>query len=193
MIIAVATENPAKINACSTVLEKIRLSDNGNKPRLITRSTASNVSEMPLSLNEMLTGARNRAVNIFRDLTAENYKTAFSIGMEGGFFLQYLSGEQKQLVFLQSWAYVYNGKSGHFGSSGAIPVPEAVYRDVISGNEELAQVIDRHARQTDIRSRQGAVGVFTDNHVLRQDLFETALIFAFAPYYNERFYNFTEA
>jgi inosine/xanthosine triphosphatase len=183
--IALGTKNNPKIRACKSVLEKLsRYFPDGGNYHINTCSGTSNVSAMPLSLDEMMRGAKNRAVSAYNDMTGDELKPDYGIGMEGGFFVKYLTEENSSIPFLQSWAYVYNGHTGHWGSSGAIQVPAVVSVPVLEKQIELAEVIDRISGQTDIRSGSGAVGVFTRGEVVRQDLFYQALIFAFSPFFN---------
>jgi non-canonical (house-cleaning) NTP pyrophosphatase len=50
-------------------------------------------------------------------------------------------------------------------------------------------VIDEVAGGRDIRSKQGAWGVLSRDLVTRSLSFELALIAAFAPFYNPKFYS----
>jgi non-canonical (house-cleaning) NTP pyrophosphatase len=59
---------------------------------------------------------------------------------------------------------------------------------VVEGKRELGEVIDEVAGELDIRSRQGAWGVFSKDLMTRSMTFEMALIAAFAPFYNAGFY-----
>ena len=188
-LIAVGTENSPKLNACKTVLDHLagKLFD-GAEYHILSRRTASGVPDMPLNMAEMMLGAKFRAHNVFDEMVGENKIPQFAIGLEGGFFLQNIPGSESPFTFLQSWVFVYDGQQGHWGSSGAIPVPWKVARPVIKNHEELAEVIDRVANMNDIRSGIGAVGIFTDGQVLREDFFRQALMFAFAPFYNKNFY-----
>lgn len=188
-LIAVGTENSPKLNACRTVLEHLagKLFD-GQEYHILSRQTASGVSDMPLSMTEMMQGAKFRAHNVYNTIAGENRPPDFAIGMEGGFFAEKINLSDAPLTFLQSWVYVFDGHRGSWGSSGAVPVPWKVAQPVIENNEELAVVIDRVAEQNDIRSGIGAVGIFTDGEILREDFFRQALMFAFAPFYNRNFY-----
>jgi non-canonical (house-cleaning) NTP pyrophosphatase len=93
-----------------------------------------------------------------------------------------------RLVFLQNWAYVTDGSRGAFGQSGSILLPEALAARVVDGGVELAKAIDDFAGGKGIRDAQGAWGVFTRNMITRQDAFRTAVINAFAPFFNATLY-----
>ena len=184
--IAIGTKNRPKVNACKSVLGKIcgYLPD-AAEYKIITRTGSPDVPEMPLSIDDMMSGARNRAVNVFEQILIGNSQPDYAIGMEGGLFLKSLPGSNFLLTFLQSWAYVYNGTRGYWGSSGAIQVPDKIARPVLDQHEELAEVIDRISGEKNVRSGTGAVGILTRGEIVREDFFYQALIFAFSPFYND--------
>jgi non-canonical (house-cleaning) NTP pyrophosphatase len=68
-------------------------------------------------------------------------------------------------------------------------VPAEIVKKVVQGRTELGEVIDQVAGGRDIRSKQGAWGVLSRDLVTRSMSFELALIAAFAPFYNPRFYS----
>lgn len=58
----------------------------------------------------------------------------------------------------------------------------------MNDNLELATVIDVVSGQVNVRSKMGAAGILTNGIVSpRQLFFESALEFAFAPFYNHKF------
>src|SRR5205809_264062 len=73
---------------------------------------------------------------------------------------------------------------GAFGRARAV-------RELLSAEgtgRELGDVIDEVAGEHDVRSRQGAWGVLSRGLLTRSMSFETALVAAFAPFYNARVY-----
>ncbi len=95
-----------------------------------------------------------------------------------------------RLVFLENWAYVCDSAGrGSFGQSGAIAIPEPLAARVVDDGVELAAAIDEYAGGRGIRDAQGAWGVFTRNMITRQDAFRTAVINAFALFYNPAAYH----
>jgi non-canonical (house-cleaning) NTP pyrophosphatase len=91
-------------------------------------------------------------------------------------------------VFLESWAYVFDGARGHYGRSGGIEIPEALAHEVLEEGVELAVAIDRFAGAVGIRDAQGAWGVLSSNFITRQEAFRVAVLAAFAPFYNAKMY-----
>jgi len=60
---------------------------------------------------------------------------------------------------------------------------------VLDRGVELSAAMDRVAGGTGIRNAQGAWGVLTNNAVKRQDAFQTAVIAAFAKFFNAAVYS----
>ncbi len=138
---------------------------------------------MPLSVEQLMQGAKSRVENLTLQLKRERAEAEFYIGLEGGFHIVDLEGARRQ-VFLESWAYVSDGHQGYFGHGGGVFVPPRLSSPVVDRGIELGIVIDRFAEETDIRSKQGAWGVLTRDILTRKHSFVIALIAAFAPFYN---------
>ena len=146
----------------------------------------SGVSHTPLSREELMQGARQRAETLAARLAATGDAANFYVGLEGG--LDVLEEQSRRRVFLESWAYVTDGERGHFGCSGSIEIPEALAEEVVIRGTELSAAIDDFAGQAGIRDAQGAWGVLSGNLILRQESFRVAVVAAFAPFYNTKMY-----
>ncbi len=147
----------------------------------------SGVGHTPLSREELMAGARGRAEALVRIGRERGEAWEYFVGLEGGFDVMHENGQR--LVFLQSWAYVTDGTRGAYGQSSAILVPEALARRVVDEGVELSLAIDAFSGEQGIRDQQGAWGVFTRNLHTRQDSFRTAVINAFAPFFNAVLYD----
>jgi inosine/xanthosine triphosphatase len=146
----------------------------------------SGVSHTPLSREELMRGARQRAEALATRLAASEEPANFYVGLEGG--LDVVVEQGKRLVFLESWAYVTDGARGHFGCSGSIEIPEALAEEVVIRGTELSAAIDEFAGHAGIRDAQGAWGVLSGNLISRQESFRVAVVAAFAPFYNCQLY-----
>jgi non-canonical (house-cleaning) NTP pyrophosphatase len=116
----------------------------------------------------------------------EHQQWDFFVGLEGG--LDSVAENGSRRVFLESWAFVSDGKQGYFGRSGAVEIPEILAYEVLGKGIELSEAIDRFAGEVGIRDAQGAWGVLSANRITRQEAFRLAIIAAFAPFYNARMY-----
>jgi inosine/xanthosine triphosphatase len=141
----------------------------------------SGVRHTPLSREEIMAGARQRAEMLLRIAREKREPWPYFIGLEGGLDVVHESGVR--LVFLENWAYVADRTGrGAFGQSGAVLVPEPLVQRVVDEGIELAEAIDSFAGSRGIRDAQGAWGVLTRNLITRQDAIRISVINAFAPF-----------
>ena len=146
----------------------------------------SGVNHTPLSREESMRGARQRAESLQQVARQKAKPWNYFVGLEGGLDSVIENGERR--VFLESWAYVSDGVRGHFGRSGAVELPEALAEEVFVRGRELSIAIDQFAGEAGIRDAQGAWGVLSGNKITRQEAFRVALIAAFAPFFNQPMY-----
>ena len=147
----------------------------------------SGVNHTPLSRDELMRGARQRVEAVAELLASKGESAPFLVGLEGGLDVVPESGRHR--VFLESWAYVSDGRRGHFGCSGSVEVPEALVEQVLVRGTELAAAVDEFAGTAGVRDAQGAWGVLTRNHITRQESLRRAVVAAFAPFYNRKLYS----
>jgi non-canonical (house-cleaning) NTP pyrophosphatase len=186
-IIALGSDRAAKIAAVAAAVERIATVDAGwRKSSIVARTVPSNVAAMPLTDDELMRGARSRAIGVTDLLQAEGVTPDLSLGLEGGFHSVKFDGEWH--TYLRGWAFATDGKRGWFGAAPAIEVPPSIARRVIDGKLELGVVIDEIAGEYDVRSRQGSWGVLSRDLLTRSMSFEAALIAALAPFYNAPLY-----
>jgi inosine/xanthosine triphosphatase len=153
---------------------------------VVARSVKTNAPSMPLSDQELMEGARQRAEAVCEIMLRQNLAADLYVGLEGGFHSISLGEEWH--TFLRGWAYVTDGQRGSFGMSPSISVPDSIVAAVVDGKRELGVVIDEVAGTRDVRSKQGAWGVLSRDLLTRSMSFEAALIAAFAPFYNAALY-----
>ena len=187
MIIALGSDRAAKIMAVRAAVSRIATIDAGwNEAFVTARAVETDVPAMPLTDWQLMHGARRRAENVREQLRREGAAAELYVGLEGGFHS--ISVDDQWHTFLRGWAYATDGSRGYFGAGPSVSVPDTVADMVIDGGRELGLVIDEVADERDVRSRQGAWGVFSRDLLTRSVSFEVALIAAFAPFYNSRLY-----
>jgi inosine/xanthosine triphosphatase len=152
---AIASGNPAKINAVSAVLTEI-----GFTFDLLHEETDSGVSAQPFSLEETRLGAVNRAKQ------ALNGGLDAAIGLEGGVYV--LEGT----LYLCNWGALITKEGALYTAAGAqIPLPSDIAAPLKEGME-LGPVMDEYAQETGIRKHKGAVGILTAGLVNRDEMFQ---------------------
>ena len=187
MKIGIGSKNNAKVLAVKSAFAK--LAQAFDQPAFLSAdyfaiSTRTSIPEMPLSTEQIVEGAIERARFTFNTLPSLD----FALGLEGGTFpLISPSLDGKPQFFLQNYVYVFNGQRGFLGSSPALPLPERVIYALYREHRELAEVMDELTGKEDVRSNEGAFGVFTHDLLPRSASFEVAVINAMVPFLNKMY------
>jgi inosine/xanthosine triphosphatase len=189
LIIAVGSTRKPKIAAVREAVDEMSdLLAAETSIEIVGVEVESGVNHTPLSSEESMRGARQRAEWLQQVAKQEAKPWNYFVGLEGGLAV-IVDGERR--VFLESWAYVSDGTRGHFGRSAAVELPEALAEAVFVRGTELSIAIDQFAGEAGIRDAQGAWGVLSGNKITRQEAFRVALIAAFAPFFNRPMYRKT--
>jgi inosine/xanthosine triphosphatase len=151
----------------------------------------SGVGHTPANRGELMQGARQRAEALVHLAQEKNEQWRYFVGLEGG--LDVIEEGSSRRVLLESWAYVSDGRSGHFGRSGGVEIPEALAHEVLENGVELSAAIDQFAGAVGIRDAQGAWGVLSGGLISRTEAFRVAVVAAFAPFYNAKMYHAASA
>jgi inosine/xanthosine triphosphatase len=151
----------------------------------------SGVAHTPANRAELMQGARQRAEAVVRLAHEKSEKWRYFVGLEGG--LDVIQEGASRRVLLESWAYVSDGRKGHYGRSGGIEIPDALAHEVLENGVELSEAIDRFAGAVGIRDAQGAWGVLSSGLISRTEAFRVAVVAAFAPFYNAKMYHAASA
>lgn len=150
---AIASKNPAKINAVSSVLKNLEWTID-----LSAVDAESEVSAQPFSQQETRQGAVNRAKNALEEFD-------FAIGLEGGVY------EMEEILYLCNWGALATQDGRLFTAAGAqIPLPAEIAASLYKGTE-LGPVMDDYANESGIRHHKGAIGILTDGLVNRGEMF----------------------
>ena len=187
MIIAVGSTRGPKVEAVRRVMGTLAsISPAFERAEVVPFDASTGAPPMPLSLDEMLEGARGRAQLAFESLAAAGRRADYAVGLEGGIDLRRTAPSNRG--FLMSWAYVTDGHRGAHGCGGAVEVPSGLLASVVDRGIELSEAMDALSGERGVRDRQGAWGILTRGMVDRTTSFEAALLNAFAPFYNAESY-----
>lgn len=161
----------------------------------------SGVRHTPLSREEMMAGARQRAEALLQLPRANQERWTYFVGLEGGLDViqlpahgpdqptRFRPGQRpgQRLVLLENWAYICDaGGNGAYGQSGAVALPTQLATRVVDDGVELAEAIDAFADSKGVRDGPGAWGVLTGNLVTRQDAIRLSVINALSALFRER-------
>jgi inosine/xanthosine triphosphatase len=189
--IAVGSTRRPKLNAVWEAISVVGPTLDGDAQfEVVGVEVESGVRPTPLSRDEIMAGARQRAETLLGKARQQGEPWSYFVGLEGGLdVLPEQSPGSGRLVFLVSWAYVCDlSGRGAFGQAGGIPLPDALAASVVDQGTDLSEAIDAFAGAQGIRNAQGAWGVLSSNLITRQDAFRTAVVSAFAPFFNAGLY-----
>ena len=172
MKIAVGSTNPVKVAAVRNMVEQV-----WPECEVVGVSVPSGVSDMPMSDDECIDGAKNRA-----RAARETAGADLGFGLEGG------CAETADGLMLVSWVVAdhVDGRVG-LGGSARIPLPEMIANRVRAG-EELGPVMDDIVQETDTKHRSGAAGILTAELFGRTAMFESAVAYALSKFVAPQFY-----
>jgi len=167
--IAVASKNPVKIQAAvagfETMFPDQKFLANGFE-------VESSVSDQPMSCEETLRGATNRA----KALKPLGAAAEFYVGIEGG--IEVIDNT----LFANAWIVIIDA-SGRVGSgrSGSFALPPRV-KELVESGIELGHANDMVFKEHNSKQQGGAVGSLTGGAITRQSLYEHAMALALVPF-----------
>lgn len=175
ILIGVGSTNPVKINATRNAFSKFF-----SNIKIIPKKVNPGISPQPMTDEEMVTGAINRAKKVFNEINPN-----FGVGLEGG-VVKYKFG-----VFVRGWVAVYDGKTLGVASTASIQIPSLIW-DRLSSNRklELEDIMEEISGIDRIGDKIGAFGFLTEGKYDRERAFEDAIICALAPIIKPNLYNY---
>lgn len=173
--IVVASRNPAKLRAALGAFQRVFPDRRFDVEGV---SVPSGVGHQPMSDEETLLGARNRAEGA-RRLAPD---ADFWVGMEGGV------EEHPAGLASFAWIVVLSRSQAGQGRSGVFFLPEPVARLVRSG-VELGDANDRVFATQGSKLEAGAIGLLTRGALDRVELYEHATVLALVPFVHPELYD----
>lgn len=174
MLVAVGSDNPTKIEPVQKVFSALF----GNVS-VVGKKVSSGVPEQPKTLEEMFTGAQNRAKQALALTTTAEY----GVGIEGGL-------EKRIIGWFESSIIVIVNSEGEMGigSSGGLVLPEAFLKEIHKG-KSLEDVIDEKLGTHRIGRGIGMFGIMTNSYVTRSSGVEQGVAFALARFLHKDLYS----
>ena len=174
MRVAVGSQNPVKIEAARLAFAALWPNE---RWEVSGAEVDSGVSSQPMSDEESIRGARNRAIAARDSLGAD-----YGVGLEGG--LQKI-GEH---YFDCGWAVIVNraGAEG-IGSTVKIMTPPKITTLIHSGLE-LGHANDQIFGAVNSKQAEGHFGLMTNNIITRTQGYRDGLIAALARFVHERLF-----
>jgi len=177
MKIIVGSKNTAKIEAVKEVLQEY---PDFKDAEIIEKEVGSDVSDQPLSLDETIKGAINRAKNCYSGCD-------YSIGLESGL----MQVPQTKTGYMDVTACaIFDGNKIHLGLSSSFEYPIKVTKMVLEQGINISQAFHKSdlTNNPDLGSQEGAVGFLTKGRVKRKDYTKQAIYMALIHLENPELY-----
>lgn len=175
MRIVVGSGNPVKLQATRHAFEKVFP---GIPLEVISCNAESGVSDQPMSDQETLQGAKNRALYCREASPAADYW----VGIEGG--CQFDASSLEAFAWM---AVLSNTQQGQ-ARTAAFHLPPAV-TDLIKQGYELGDADDQVFGHTNSKQSIGAVGILTRDLIDRKAYYEHAMVLALIPFMHPEYYS----
>lgn len=180
MIIAIGTTNPIKIQAVEETIQDYPILANA---KIHSFSVTSDVSDQPLSIEETIQGAKNRARKAFEACPSCRY----SFGIESGLF----EANGTQTGFLESTiCCIYDGMNYHTGLSCGFEVPPQILQLVLEEKKDLGQACHESGITTNAKlgAAEGLVGILSKGRLTRKFYTTQSVITALIQIENQSWY-----
>lgn len=172
--IVVASNNPVKVAATLAGFKRMFPDQTFTAEGL---SVPSGVADQPLTDEETLQGALNRAQNARIAVPDAD----FWVGLEGGV------APHKGALTTFAWIVVLGKDRQGQARSGTFFLPPAVTALVEQGME-LGQANDQIFEQIHSKQKGGAIGILSGGALDRKELYAQAVVLALVPFLNEALY-----
>lgn len=180
MIIAIGTTNVIKVQAVEEVLVDYPTLAHA---KLISVSVPSGISEQPLSLEEIIKGAKNRAKNAYDACSTCDY----SFGIESGLF----EAVGAQTGYLEACiCCIYDGADTYLGLSCGFEVPPQILQLVLEKDRDLSQACHESGitKNPKLGSAEGLIGILSKGRVTRKEYTKQCIVTALIQLENEALY-----
>lgn len=172
--IIVASKNPIKINATKLGFQKVFANVDFE---FMGVSVPSDVSDQPMTNQETLQGAINRATHAKNDFPNAKYW----VGIEGG--IERVGEEMMAFA----WIVILSNEKDGKARTGTFFLPQKVV-ELINQGKELGEADDIVFGHSNSKQKNGAVGILTGNLIDRTQFYVEAMILALIPFLNKEIY-----
>jgi len=138
-------------------------------------SVPSGVSDQPMTEEETIQGAINRAKAVLEKLPDHH----IGLGLEGGLMHDHAFTQQWYLI---SICAAWDGKQLSLGKGLSFPLPLQAAQRIVQEGIELRTVIDEWGNTTGSNQQGGAYALLTEGRIQRADVFQQAVTAAITPF-----------
>lgn len=180
MTLAIGSTNPIKIEALEEVIQEY---PDLAGARVIACQVSSDISSQPLTLEETIRGAKNRARNAFQ----ANAVCKYAFGIESGLF----EAPGTQTGFLEACiCAIYDGVDTYTGLSCGFEVPPQILDLILKQKIELSQACHDSGISPNhkLGSAEGLIGILTKGRIDRKKYTKQCIMTALIQLENSHFY-----
>jgi inosine/xanthosine triphosphatase len=172
--IILASANPVKIQA---TLNGFKSMFPGDEFTVESVDIPSGVNHQPMSDDETLLGAKNRA----EKAASLSPQADFWVGIEGG--IEKRGGQMGAFA----WVVVRGNEQTGMAKTGTFFLPHQI-NQLIEEGMELGDADDFIFQRTNSKQKNGAIGLLTGDIIDRVRLYEPAVVMALIPFKNPDIY-----
>ena len=172
--VVVGSTNPTKVDSTRAAFQAVWLDETFEVTGV---KAESGVSDQPMSEEETIRGAKNRARAAMLQAKAD-----YAVGLEGG--LWKINGDW----FESGWVAVLDS-TGNFGigSTPVIEMPPRLLEKILAG-QELGDVMDEVTGRQDVAKAEGFFGIMSNGALGRTAALKDGVIFALGRFVRPEFY-----
>ena len=181
MNVAVGSVNTVKIQAVQEVMSSYSAFDSCH---VETFAASSDVSQQPISMEEIIRGAKNRAKHAYHLLKDCDY----SFGLESGLF----EAPGTSSGYLETCiCAIYTGTDYLIGMSCGIEIPEYILKLIFEKNMTLSEACYESGITSNVKlgSAEGIFGILTNGRIDRKEYTKHGIIMAMSQIENAKFYH----
>lgn len=163
MTVFVGSTNPVKLHAVQLALRDVY-----PDAQVLGFETESGVGDQPLSDEETMLGARNRARAALAagQVAHPEVTDVLGLGLEGGVFSTKQDG-----MWSTVWVVVADPAGQLYEANGArVRVSEVIAQRIRDG-QEMGPIMQQLTGISDVRKKQGMFGIITNNYVDRTEAY----------------------
>lgn len=180
MVIAIGSTNKVKVQAVEEILKEY---PEFAAAKVVSVSTQSGVSEQPLSLEETILGAKNRAKNAFE----ASQPCRYGFGIEGG--LCPSPGTRTGFMALNICA-IFDGTHHYVGFTPGFEVPPEILKFVLNQKMDLSQACFHSGitSKEKVGASEGLIGILTKGRTDRKRYMKECIAMALVQIENSLWY-----
>ena len=174
MKILIWTKSPPKVKAIKEAVETCVYTKD-IEVLINAVKVSSDISDMPLSLEENMLWAKNRAENCRKEEEADFY-----------IWMEWWTTKIWESAYLFWVVYILNNLwEWHYGFSPLMEIPKNVEEALYINGEELWPLMSRLSGEENIWHKNWSFWLWSDDQLSRKDQFVLAFTTAISPFFNK--------